>query len=39
MACCNQIIATNAGGVPYIQSTNTVVGADSINIALGSRRI
>lgn len=39
MACCNQIIATNAGGIPYIQSTNTVVGTDSINIALGSRRI
>ena len=25
MACCNQIIATNAGGVPYITSTNTTV--------------
>lgn len=39
MACCNNIIATNAGGVPYIVSTNTVVGAESINIALGARRI
>lgn len=39
MACCNQIIATNAGGIPYIQSTNTTVGADTINIALGVRRI
>ena len=39
MACCNQIIATNAGGVPYVQSTNTVIGTDNINIALGVRRI
>jgi len=39
MACCNNIIATNAGGIPYIVSTNTVVGAESINIALGARRI
>ena len=39
MACCNQIIATNAGGVPYIQSTNTTIGTENINIALGIRRI
>lgn len=39
MACCNQIIATNAGGIPYITSTNTVIGTDNINIALGARRI
>ena len=39
MSCCNQIIATNAGGIPYIVSTNTVIGAESINIALGARRI
>ena len=39
MACCNQIIATNAGGVPYIVSTNTTVGTETINIALGVRRI
>ena len=39
MACCNQIIATNAGGIPYIQSTNTIVGTENINIALGTRRI
>jgi len=39
MACCNNIIATNAGGVPYIVSTNTVIGAESINIALSARRI
>lgn len=39
MACCNPIIATNAGGIPYIRSTNTVIGTDNINIALGTRRI
>ena len=33
MACCNQIIATNAGGIPYIVSTNTTVGTETINIA------
>jgi len=39
MACCNQIIATNAGGVPYITSTNTTIGTETIDIALGFRRI
>lgn len=39
MACCNPIIATNAGGIPYIVSTNTTVGTESVNIALGARRI
>ena len=39
MTCCNQIIATNAGGVPYIVSTNTTVGTETIDIALGFRRI
>lgn len=39
MNCCNPIIATNAGGIPYIQSTNTVIGTEDINIALGTRRI
>lgn len=39
MACCNNIIATNAGGVPYIVSTNTTIGTESIDIALGIRRI
>lgn len=33
------IIATNAGGVPYITSTNTTVGTETIDIALGFRRI
>ena len=39
MNCGNQIIATNAGGIPYIVSTNTTVGTESIDIALGFRRI
>lgn len=39
MNCCNQIIATNAGGIPYIVSTRTTVGTKSVDIALGFRRI
>ena len=39
MNCCNPIIATNAGGIPYIKSTNTTIGTESINIALGERAV
>lgn len=39
MNCCNQILATNAGGIPYITSTNTTVGTETVDIALGFRRI
>ena len=39
MDCCNKILATNAGGVPYIVSTNTTVGTETVDIALGFRRI
>lgn len=39
MNCCNEIIATNAGGIPRIVSTNTVVGTENVNIALGFRRM
>ena len=39
MNCCNQIIATNAGGIPYIVSTNTAVGTENVNITLGFRKI
>jgi hypothetical protein len=39
MNCCNQIIATNAGGVPYIVSTSTTIGTEGVDIALGFRRI
>lgn len=37
MACYN--ITTNANGVPYLSSTNITVGTDSVDIALGFRRI
>ena len=36
---CNPILATNAGGIPYIVSTNTTVGTETVDIALGLRRI
>jgi len=36
---CFNIIATNAGGVPYIVTTNTTVGTETVDIALGFRRI
>ena len=37
--CCFQILGTNAGGIPYILTTNTTVGTETIDIALGFRRI
>ena len=39
MDCCINILATNAGGVPYITSTNTTIGTETIDISLGFRRI
>ena len=36
---CFQILGTNAGGVPYILTTNTTVGTETVDIALGFRRI
>ena len=39
MNCCNQIIATNAGGIPYITSTSTNIGTESVDITLSFRRI
>ena len=39
MGNCFQILATNAGGVPYIVTTNTTVGTETIDLALGFRRI
>ena len=39
MNCCVNILATNAGGVPYITSTNTTIGTETIDIALGFRVI
>ena len=36
---CINVVATNAGGVPYITSTNTTIGTETVDIALGFRRI
>jgi hypothetical protein len=36
---CINIIATNAGGIPYITSTNTTIGTETVDISLGFRRI
>lgn len=38
MTCFNNV-TTNAGGIPYISSTNVTVGTESVDIALGFRRI
>ena len=37
--CNNCNITINAGGEPYIANTQVVVGTDTVNIALGWRRI
>jgi hypothetical protein len=36
---CINISATNAGGIPYIVSTNTTVGTETVDIALGFRML
>ena len=36
---CTANITINAGGQPYIANTQVTVGTDSVNIALGWRRI
>ena len=33
--CCNGNTTTNVGGIPLLRSTNTTVGAESVDIALG----
>ena len=37
MVCFNSI-TTNAGGVPYLSTTNVTVGTDSVDLALGWQR-
>ncbi len=32
---CNSSIITNMGGIPYITTTNTTVGTDAVDFALG----
>ena len=39
MNSCNQNVTVNAGGIPYFTSTNVTVGTESVDIALGFRRI
>ena len=36
--CCFNV-TTNAGGIPYLSVTNVTVGTESVNLALGFRRI
>lgn len=36
---CAPNVTTNAGGIPYLSSANVTVGTESVDIALGFRRI
>lgn len=36
---CTANVTTNAGGIPYLSSTNVTIGTETIDIALGFRRI
>ena len=36
---CNPNVTTNAGGIPYLSSTNVTIGTETVDIALGFRRI
>ena len=36
---CSMNVTTNAGGVPYLSSTNVTIGTETVDIALGFRRI
>ena len=36
---CTPNITINAGGIPYISSTNVTINTESVDIALGFRRI
>ena len=36
---CTPNVTTNAGGIPYLSSTNVTIGTDSVDIAMGFRRI
>lgn len=39
MNSCGMNVTTNAGGIPYISSTNVTIGTENVDIALGFRRI
>ena len=36
---CAPNVTTNAGGIPYISSTNVTISTETVDIALGFRRI
>lgn len=36
---CTANVTSNAGGIPYLTSTNVTIGTESVDIALGFRRI
>lgn len=36
---CNMNITTNAGGIPYLNSTNVTINTETVDIALGFRKI
>ena len=36
---CTPNVTTNAGGIPYLNSANVTIGTESVDIALGFRRI
>lgn len=36
---CMTNITSNAGGIPYLSSTNVTIGTETVDIALGFRRI
>ena len=36
---CTANVTTNAGGIPYLSSTNVTIGTENVDIALGFRRI
>ena len=39
MNCCTNNVTSNAGGIPYLSSTNVTIGTETVDIALGFRRI
>lgn len=39
MNCCTNNVTTNAGGIPYLSSTNITISTETVDIALGFRRI
>lgn len=36
---CTSNVTTNAGGIPYLSSTNVTVSTESVDVAMGFRRI